>query len=299
MVFVDLEGVISKSRNDPFAALAANILLDLDLNLHREQIEKDLTGKVMLSLLDDDKNAFLECAEVIQKRNLTDDSDQWAYNEYLAFFIVYAALKWPEGIDPAKRIVEYRVRISKDDNRAQELQDALKGNHSKGLIQFSAAQASSKQALPAPSIANYESIKNWLSGQQNLNALDRILLATVQKGWVKSLIVEDPKEREALADAAKSIYSIAATHAMAEYWLSFTATLLLSILFVLAYFIGPPALKAFLLLLLSMGLIAPFSLVYAHFKWRENFIRYRTTQIFTQLSGHPESAYKQTLDRIA
>lgn len=298
MVFVDLEGVISESRRDPFAALAANILLGLDLEIAEEQVEKDLAGKIMLSLLKEDQDLFLECTKAIERRSLADDNDEWVYNEYLAFFTVYGAITWREGTTAAKRIIEYRTNTSKDDHRAAELLNVLNGTSHSGVIPILLAEVRSNRLPATPTIESYNAIKDWMARQHSLIILDRILIATIQKSWVQSLILKDPTEREAVADAVRSIHSIAQTHAKAEYWLSFTLILLLSVIFVAAFFLGPANIRVILSTLLTMGLVAPLSLIYTHFKWREGFIRYRANKIFTQLSSRPMGAYEQTLKQF-
>ena len=84
MVFIDLESLVNEIREDPFASLAANILLGLNIAFPKERVEADLAGKVMLSIWKDDKASFLKCVEAISKRVLSDDNDEWVYNEYLA-----------------------------------------------------------------------------------------------------------------------------------------------------------------------------------------------------------------------
>lgn len=72
MVFIDLESLINEVQEDPFASLAANVLLGLNIAFPKERAEADLAGKVMLSIWEDDKASYLKCVEVITKRVLAD-----------------------------------------------------------------------------------------------------------------------------------------------------------------------------------------------------------------------------------
>lgn len=292
MVFVDLEGVISESRKDPFAALAANILLCLSLDFPHELIERDLAGKIMLSLLHNDKESFLECAEVIEKRSLTDDSDQWVYNEYLAFFIVYAAQRWPEGVKPAKRIIEYRVDISKEDNRAQELGAAMQGSPNRGFVSIALGQNFTDQAIGSDVLGCYKNCCEWIERHKQLTPLDRLLIARVQNAWVERHLLDNPKENVALHEAVWAVHQSAGRHAKAEYILCFVTVVLIAAAFTFAYLFGTPTTKTLLGNLLTLGVIGPIPLMLLLWRYRKKFIERRTNMIFKHTTKQSVSTFK-------
>lgn len=292
MVFVDLEGLIAEVKDDSFAALAANILLGLNLSYQSDQVESDLAGKVMLSIYNRDKDLFLKCSEIILKRNLSDDNDEWVYNEYLALFTVKGANIWSEGRDAAERIIAYRIERSSDDSRAVELMEALNRKSEDTVISL----AVNNTTQPLNQSICSEQVNGWLERGIKLPAIDRILIAATQKQLLDGLLLEEPAERQAARLAIKRLFTHCKTHAIIEFSLLCTASVLAAVLFILAYLTGTNALKTFLGDLMAIASFGPVGLIIVLIGLRTKYINARTRSIFKRIAAYPPQSFSNTLE---
>lgn len=295
MVFIDLESLINEVHEDPFASLAANILLGLEIAFPKERVEADLAGKVMLSIWEDDKASYLKCSEVITKRVLSDDNDEWVYNEYLALFTLKASTRWPEGREAAERIIEYRRERSSDDARAEQLNRVFTKSSGAPIISHAVHSSETSDAQDIDYGSTYEEIKNWLERGSRLSLIDRILIAASQKTLLDSLQLVAPTEREATRSVIRKLFGDSQRHAFIEFVLLCVASTLATVIFVVAYFTGSSAIKTFLGDLMAIASIGPIALLLALIGFRKKFISARSRYIFKKLTGHSPEIFATTL----
>lgn len=296
MVFINLESLINEVQEDPFASLAANILLGLNIAFPKERVEADLSGKVMLSIWEDDKASYLKCAEVITKRVLSDDNDEWVYNEYLALFTLKASTRWPEGREAAERIIRYRRERSSDDTRAEQLNKVFTKVGGASIISRAVQSSEPGDMQDVNYSSTYEEITSWLERGSRLQSIDRILIATSQKHLLDSVQLVAPSERKATSSVIKKLFDESKRHALIEFVLLCIASILATIIFIVAYFTGSSAIKTFLGDLMAIASFGPIALLLALIGFRKKFISARSRSIFTRQAGHPPESFTTTLN---
>jgi len=295
MVFIALESLINEVREDPFASLAANILLGLDIAFPKERLETDLAGKVMLSIWKNDKTSFLKCTEVISKRVLSDDNDEWVYNEYLALFTLKASIRWPEGREAAERIIKYRRERSSDDTRAEQLSRVFTKSRGAAILSHAVHSSEPSDSQDIDYSSTYEEITKWLERGSRLQVIDTILIAASQKELLNSLQLFTPTERKATYSVIKKLFDDSQKHAFIEFVLLCVASTLATAIFVVAYFTGSSAIKTFLGDLMAIASIGPIALLLALIGFRKKFISTRSRYIFKKLTGHSPEIFATNL----
>ncbi|GEM_PF-6345326 len=295
MVFVDIERLISDARKTSLSALAANIMLRLELEYDEDELSTELAGKVMLAISKSSRKGFLECCEAIEKRTLNDENEDWVYNEFLVFFTAKAAKIWPDGNTAVRRMVDYRVNRSSEDSRAIEYLNAFSNKVApiNGVIQSALDIGQIRSTFRIHDL--FSSIARWCERSHNLNILDQILIASVQIDLNDQLCTDNPVERNAFPASIKAINAHSLHHAKIEFLLLFTAFTLTWIFLAGAIFFGSQQIQDLLGKLAMIGMAIPCAALWGAWKIKPKYIHTRSNQIFKNLTTFRCNVFARTL----
>jgi hypothetical protein len=294
MVLIDIDRLLQDASVDSFSAIAANILLGTKLEFDSSVLEKRLSGQLMLSILNDDYDGYSRACSKVESRSIREDADDWVYDDYLLFFCSYGQMKWGEGV--AQRLIDYRLRRLKEDDKALQCQAALNGFEYRGPIKLILVHTLGVAEIDKASLLSlHGDIMGFLSSNSVSRIFDRIVAARALQIIDAFVALDRLPEEEYSLRVVDSVYANCRWHARSESILIFVVLAEAFIGFSILVFWDDSAVQEIIGKLSLLGFGAPLGLIIAFWAKRKSFISFRTSQLFRKIAGIDASTFDRYL----